>query len=355
MVGDSPARRRRWILPVTLVVLATVLAGLVALHQSPFWPQTECYDAPLPGAGTALSNATAPVCSFQQAGHVETLAGAVMTHHYVRSRDLTWHAVTAGAPPRPVVVFLHGMPETWFAFHQQMADLSRDRFVIGLDVPPYGQTEKSAGIDYSYPALAARAVGLIADIGVREFDLVAHDRGAVIGDHMAHVIATDGGAPRMRRYVRMQQSGNQPHGEPRPPHRLMGSVAGSLLFSGRGFVPFVYKGRLVAHPIPEPIIERAAKEFGIRGTAWLARHSFATTSFDAELEDRLSTLFAAMSMPVLFLQGRLDPGQHPEEYAEVTTAVADGHLQFLDAGHFPHLEAPDEVSRAIRAFLLPAP
>ena len=134
----------------------------------------------------------------------------------------------------------------------------------------------------------------------------------------------------------MQQSGDQPHGEPRPSHRLMGSVAGSFLFSGRGFVRRVYEGRLVAHPIPEQIIERARKEFGIRGTASLARRSFATTDFDAELEDRLSTLFAAMSMPVLFLQGRLDPGQHPEEYAGVATAVADGHLEFVGLGRDTH-------------------
>ena len=61
------------------------------------------------------------------------------------------------------------------------------------------------------------------------------------------------------------------------------------------------------------------------------------------------------SMPVLFLQGRLDPGQHPEEYANVATAVADGHLEFVEAGHFLHVEAPDEVSRVIRSFLVPTP
>ena len=218
-----------------MVLLAVVLAGVIALGQSRFWPETECYDAPSTGTGTALSNAAAPPCSYQEAGHVETLAGAAMTHHYVRSRDLTWHVVTAGDRSRPVAVFLHGFPETWFAFHNQIADLSGDRFVVA----------------------------------------------------------------------------------------------------------------------PEPIVERSRKEFGIRGTASLARRSFATTDFDAELEDRLSTLFAAVSMPVLFLQGRLDPGQHPEEYARVTEAVADGYLEFVEAGHFLHLEAPDEVSRAIRSFLDP--
>ena len=349
------ARRRRWIIYPALGLLAIVAAGLIALGQTRYWPHIACFDTPPPGAGTALSNATAPACSYQQVGHVETLAGARMTHHYVRSRDLTWHVVTAGDRARPAVVFLHGLPESWFSFHHQMADLSRDRFVVALDVPPYGQTEKSSDIDYAYPALAARVVALVADIGLDEFDLVAHDRGAVIGDHMAHVIATDAGAPRMRRYVRMQQSGNEPHGEPKPPHGLMGSVGGSFVFSGRGLVRTVYSGRLVALPIPDDIVERTQKEFSIRGTAWLARHSFATTSFEKELEDRLSTLFASMSMPVLFLQGRLDPGQHEEEYAAVTTAVADGYLRFVEAGHFLHVEAPDEVSRIVRSFLDEAP
>ena len=157
------ARRRRWIIYPAIVLLTVVVAGLIALGQSRFWPHVECFDTPPPGAGTALSNATAPVCSYQQAGHMETLAGARMTHHYVRSRDLTWHVVTAGDRARPAVVFLHGLPESWFSFHHQMADLSRDRFVVALDVPPYGQTEKSAAIDYAYPALAARVIDRLAD------------------------------------------------------------------------------------------------------------------------------------------------------------------------------------------------
>jgi pimeloyl-ACP methyl ester carboxylesterase len=61
--------------------------------------------------------------------------------------------------------------------------------------------------------------------------------------------------------------------------------------------------------------------------------------------------FAAMTMPVLFLQGGLDPGQQPHEYETVTDEVADGHLQFIGAGHFLHLEDPVAVTVAIRTFL----
>lgn len=58
-----------------------------------------------------------------------------------------------------------------------------------------------------------------------------------------------------------------------------------------------------------------------------------------------------MTMPLLFLQGRLDPGQQPHEYETVTREVADGHLEFLDTGYCPHLEWPALVTAAIRKFL----
>jgi len=60
--------------------------------------------------------------------------------------------------------------------------------------------------------------------------------------------------------------------------------------------------------------------------------SFASVGVERELADRMNDLFAAMTMLVLFLQGRLGPGQQPHEYETVTREVADGHLEFLGAG-----------------------
>jgi pimeloyl-ACP methyl ester carboxylesterase len=79
--------------------------------------------------------------------------------------------------------------------------------------------------------------------------------------------------------------------------------------------------------------------------------SFVSAGFDRELDDRMNHLFPAMTMPVLFLQGALDPGQQPAEYDTVTDEVANGHLQFVEGGHFFHLEVPDVASAAIRTFL----
>ena len=191
--------------------------------------------------------------------------------------------------------------------------------------------------------------------GIDRFFLVAHDRGTVIADHLC---AVDGMAARIRRYVRMQQSGNQPHSEPRPPHDLFHSELGvqiigngSLVDIAYGVAPSPNGHSLVAVSIDERDIARIKSEVTAPGVAASMSASFVSAGFDRELDDRMNGLFAAMTMPVLFLQGALDPGQQPTEYATVTDDVADGHLQFVQGGHFFHLEVPELATAAIGAFL----
>jgi pimeloyl-ACP methyl ester carboxylesterase len=317
------------------------------------------------GAASRYPPATPPPCARNRHGEQEPLGGAVATHWFVAAGGVTWHFVTAGddRPPPPAtgpalapasgerlpVVLLHGFPESWWAFHHQIEALAAaGRPAIAIDLIPYGQSDKRIDLDYRYPAIAAGVLALLDRIGVDRFALVAHDRGSVVGDHL---IALPGAAGRVERYVRMQQSGNRPHGEPHPPHQLMASPAGTLLYQSRRFPSLVYHGRLVTRPIPEAVINRIDYEFKYRGIAEAAPLGFRGTSSDLELVDRLEGLFAKMTMPVLFLQGRLDPGQHPDGYFRVGEAVAQGKLQFIEAGHFLHLEAPELVNAAMLNFL----
>ena len=59
-------------------------------------------------------------------GEIETLwTGATVTHRFVEACGLRWHAATAGDPTnQDVVVFLHGFPESWFAWHHQLGALA---------------------------------------------------------------------------------------------------------------------------------------------------------------------------------------------------------------------------------------
>ena len=286
-------------------------------------------------------------------GDVEKLGDVTAAHWYQQADGLTWHGVVAGDYANPPLIFLHGFPESWYAWVHQIRDLSDQYLCIAPDLIGYGQSDKrpEGEIDYDYAAIAKKLGALIDSLGLDRFSIVAHDRGAVITDHLCSVAGFN---DRMDHYIRMQQSGCEPHSEPRPPHEFFHSNAGAQLFAdAEAFMNIVYRSDqgLVAVPIADQDIARLTIEWSHAGVAQGASASFKSAGFDRELKDRLDFLFDKMTMPVLFLQGALDPGQQPSEYDKVTGFVGNGHLEFIEAGHFLHLETPDLVTKFIRRFL----
>jgi pimeloyl-ACP methyl ester carboxylesterase len=69
----------------------------------------------------------------------------VETHGDGEPYTLTWHYVEAGEGEP--IVFLHGLPESWYSWHYQLESLSDDYRVIAVDLKGYGQSDKSDG-DY---------------------------------------------------------------------------------------------------------------------------------------------------------------------------------------------------------------
>ena len=89
-------------------------------------------------------------------GEVEQLwTGATVTHRFVDVDGLRWHAATAGDPANPdVIVFMHGFPETWFAWHHQMTALADRFYCVAIDLKGYGQSDTTLDTDYDYAAQA---------------------------------------------------------------------------------------------------------------------------------------------------------------------------------------------------------
>ncbi|MEL6804280.1 MAG: hypothetical protein AAFO91_10945, partial [Bacteroidota bacterium] len=99
------------------------------------------------------------------------------------------------------------------------------------------------------------------------------------------------------------------------------------------------------------VLQRLDHEVKYKGIAEASPRQFDHTSLEQELEDRHNFLFAKMTMPVLFLQGKNDPGQHPEEYENTPDFVTNGRVQFIDGNHFFQLGASEAATVAMRAFL----
>ncbi|MEC9440713.1 MAG: alpha/beta hydrolase [Myxococcota bacterium] len=282
-------------------------------------------------------------------GEIEMLGEVEATHWYAEADGITWHFVTTGDPKSEPLVIVHGFPESWYTFHNQVRDLSDQFYCVAVDVIGNGQSDKRLDLDYSYPGIAKALAKLLDTIGIEEFNLGGHDRGSVICDNL---LGVDGLEQRVLRYVRMQQSANEPHGEPVPPHQMFASPLFPKLMRWTGFPRMAYAASAYrVDGISPEVLARLDHECKFKGVAEASPQQFKTTSFEQELEDRHTFLFAKMTMPVLFLQGRHDPGQHPEEYERTPEFVSDGRVQFIDGNHFFQLGAPEETSAAMRAFL----
>lgn len=82
----------------------------------------------------------------------------------------------------PLVVLVHGWPESWYSWRHQISALAAAGYrVAAPDVRGYGGSDKPPAVeDYSIRALSADVAGLIEALGERQAILVGHDWGAPI-------------------------------------------------------------------------------------------------------------------------------------------------------------------------------
>jgi len=283
-----------------------------------------------------------PAGTLNRHGELEYLGNAVFgAHWFVNANNAVWHFVSAGDPADDAVLLIHGHPDTWYAYSKVMAELAETYYVIAVDTLGYGQSDKRPEIDVSYAAVAQSLIELLDNIGIADFNLITHDRGSVISDHL---IATDGMPDRIQAFLRTQQSFDKPHGYPRPAHEQMATAE----WQGGNVVRGIYDSNYVSVHVPENELARLEWEFQFPGTPEAAARTFQGTSFEIEREFRLESTIPNMTMPVVILQGIRDPGQHPEEYYGAPDLLPNGRVVFVDANHFIHTEDPQTVARIAR-------
>lgn len=96
------------------------------------------------------------------------------------------HGVTGGEGPP--VLLLHGFPQTHALWHRIGPELARTHTVVCPDLRGYGDSGRPAERDdhagYSFRAMAADQVAVMAQLGFDEFAVIGHDRGARVTHRM---------------------------------------------------------------------------------------------------------------------------------------------------------------------------
>lgn len=100
--------------------------------------------------------------------------------------------VSAGLPAdRPVLLLLHGFPQTHAMWQRVARLLHHDYFLVMPDLRGYGDSSKPPGLpdhgNYSKRALAQDMVAVMDALGIDRFKLCGHDRGG----RVAHRLALD--------------------------------------------------------------------------------------------------------------------------------------------------------------------
>jgi len=100
-------------------------------------------------------------------------------HHWADSDGVKIHYVTLGQG-RPVI-FVHGFPDWWYTWREQMDALSDDFLTVALDTRGYNRSDKPRGVEnYSLDILAADIDAVRRDIGADKVTVVGHDWGGAI-------------------------------------------------------------------------------------------------------------------------------------------------------------------------------
>jgi pimeloyl-ACP methyl ester carboxylesterase len=285
-------------------------------------------------------------------GELERLGDAALVHRFIAapgdSETVTWHYVEAGDPSAPAVVFLHGVPDSWWQWHYALELLSDQYHCVAIDLKGYGQSDKRTG-DYRQQGVAGQLQALLDTIGIADFALVTHDRGTPPGDHLVSAAGD-----RVTGYARGQQHLWHLHPSLHPQQQLFTSAdAASVLADARRFVTTAYTW-LTTEPVADSDILRTIEEFSHPGIATAVPRYFNSSSFRQEWIDRRTELMRSWTAPVLLLQGAHDPLQPREFYTDsdvikMLPAGSDVHL--FDTGHFWPFEAPQKSVDVIRAFL----
>ena len=255
----------------------------------------------------------------------------------------------------PAVTFLHGYPSSSLDVVPVLARVvPRGVRVVSLDFPGFGASAKPVGHPYSIDAAADATEAVWAALGVGSTVLLAHDYGVSVAQEL------------LARQI------DDPAGRPVP-------VSG-VVWSNGGLYPDLHRPTVGQQLLLDPdhgaevaaAMDEAALGNGLRVT-WGTRrpmtvedvagiwqplvHDGGSRQAHALLHyipdrrahaDRWRAALESRAVPMRFVWGQLDPVSGGHVADRLVERLPDVPVERLaDVGHWPPLEAPDEVAAAV--------
>lgn len=294
-----------------------------------------------PSTVAAQSSAAAAQSSAAAAGLLERV-----DHHYADSDGVAIHYVTAGEGP--LVVMIHGFPDFWYSWRDQIGALEGGYRVAAIDMRGYNRSDKPTGLEsYTLEKLVGDVAAVIADQGRERAIVMGHDWGGWVAWSVA-MTRPD----LVERLVVL----NLPH-----PHNLQRELATNPEQArnsqyARDFQKPEAHASLTAEGLSGWVRDEAARAHHVEAMrrsdfeAMLAyyKENYPREPYEAPLGDP-----TPVRAPTLVIHGLDDP--------YLLAGALDGTWRWIDAeltvvtipgaGHFVRQDAPERVTDAIVRWL----
>lgn len=278
---------------------------------------------------------------------------AGVTHRLVDTGEVKLHVAELGQGP--LVLLLHGFPECWVSWRNQLPALAAAGYrVVAPDLRGYGGSDKPRGIRaYRLEALARDIEGLIGALGETRAHVVGHDWGGAVAWQLAMQAPAKIGRLAIL---------NVPH----PRRMLQGLRTLRQLKKSWYFfffqLPFLPEARMSHdhfalirnlfryHPARRAAYDESDIDEIIAALSQPGTATAALNYYRAAL--RHPPAVKRIELPVLVLWGEQDKNLGRELAAPEAGWVPSARVvRIADAGHFVQADAPDRVNRELIQWL----
>ena len=107
-----------------------------------------------------------------------------VTHGYADNNGVKIHYVKTGQGP--LVVMIHGFPDYWYTWRQQINALKENFTVVAMDQRGYNPSDQPKGLaEYAMPHLVSDVAAVIKHQGASSATVVGHDWGGAVAWQVA--------------------------------------------------------------------------------------------------------------------------------------------------------------------------
>lgn len=254
---------------------------------------------------------------------------------------------------RPLLL-IHGFPTSSWDWHRVWAALAERRRVIACDMLGFGLSDKPRS-GYSIFRQADIQMELLQELGVTEFDVVAHDYGDTVGQELlarrneegagfglGRMLLLNGGLfPEQHRLLPIQRLGSSPFGF------LVGRLMNRQRF-GQNFLRVFGAQTQPSEQALDEFWRLIAHNDGYRISHTLMHYIAERRKY----RERWVGALQESTVPLKLVDGGMDPisGRHMYEHFCELVPEAEA-VCFDDIGHYPQTEAPERTLAEMLVFL----